>query len=100
MRDNSTLMNETASVGTLNEDSRNIDNAGELMSKTVKFKKLCNGKDIQIVDNKTFMSSLHQMKCMPGFQTVKAKYAPDTKAFFESKTNLEIMTKFKNVEFP
>jgi len=28
------------------------------------------------------------------------KYAPDTKAFFDSKTNLEIITKFKNVEFP
>ena len=37
---------------------------------------------------------------MPGFQTVKAKYAPETKSFFDSKTNLEIVTKFKNVEFP
>ena len=70
------------------------------MSQTIKFKKMCNGKDIQIVDNKTFMHSINQMKCMPGFQTVKAKYAPDTKAFFDSKTNLEIITKFKNVEFP
>lgn len=70
------------------------------MSQTIKFKKLCHGKDIQIVDNKTFMHSINQMKCMPGFQTVKSKYAPDAKPFFDSKTNLEITTKFKNVEFP
>jgi hypothetical protein len=54
---------------------------------------------MQLVDNKVFMQSLGQMKCMPGFQTVKAKYQADTKAFFDSKTNLEFTTKFKNVEF-
>lgn len=101
MRDNSALLNERAgSVGSLNEEqSRNME-PGELMSQTIKFKKMCNGKDLQIVDNKTFMHSINQMKCMPGFQTVKAKYAPETKSFFDSKTNLEIVTKFKNVEFP
>jgi len=70
------------------------------MSQTIKFKKLCNGKDMQLVDNKLFMQSLGQMKCMPGFQTVKAKYQADTKPFFDSKTSLEFTTKFKNVEFP
>lgn len=48
MRDNSTLLNEGAagSVGSLNEDqSRNME-PGELMSQTIKFKKMCNGKDI------------------------------------------------------
>lgn len=100
MRDNSTLLNDGGgSVGSFNEESRNIE-PGELMSQTIRFKKMCNGKDMQIVDNKTFMHSINQMKCMSGYQTVKAKYAADAKPFLDSKTNLEIMTKFKNVEFP
>ena len=52
------------------------------------------------MDNKLFIQSIGQMKCMPGFSTVKAKYQADTKPFFENKTNLEFTTKFKNVEFP
>ena len=47
MRDNSALLNERAgSVGSLNEEqSRNME-PGELMSQTIKFKKMCNGKDL------------------------------------------------------
>ena len=69
------------------------------MSHTIKLKKLCKGKDIEHVDNKLFMSSLQSMKALPGYQTTKAKYASETKPFFQSK-NFEITSKFKNFELP
>jgi hypothetical protein len=72
---------------------------GELMSHTIKLKKLCKGKDLDVVDNKLFMQSLNSLKAMPGYQTTKAKYADETKPFFSSK-NFEVNTKFKNVELP
>ncbi len=59
MRDNSSLLNEgRGSVGSFNEESRNLE-PGELMSQTIRFKKMCNGKDMLIVDNKTFMHSIN-----------------------------------------
>ena len=45
------------------------------------------------------MSSLHSMKALPGYQTTKAKYASETKPFFQSK-NFELTSKFKNFELP
>lgn len=69
------------------------------MSHTIKLKKLCNGKDLERVDNKLFMNSLNSLKALPGYQTTKAKYAADTHPFFSSK-HFEITTKFKNTEIP
>ena len=69
------------------------------MAHTIKLKQLCKGKDLKHVDNKLFMSSLHSMKALPGYQTTKAKYASETKPFFQSK-NFELTSKFKNFELP
>jgi hypothetical protein len=69
------------------------------MAHTIKLKKLCHGKDLDHVDNKVFLHSLHSLKALPGYQSTKAKYAADTKPFFQSK-HFEVNTKFKNVELP
>ena len=66
------------------------------MAHTIKLKKLCH---FDHVDNKVFLHSLHSLKALPGYQSTKAKYAADTKPFFQSK-HFEVNTKFKNVELP
>jgi hypothetical protein len=71
----------------------------ELMTHSIRLKKLCNGKDMDRVDNRLLISSMQSMKALPGYSTTKAKYQMDTMPFFKSK-NVEINTKFKNVELP
>jgi hypothetical protein len=56
-------------------------------------RKLTKGKELDRVDNKTLVNSLSAVQCMPGFQTVKSKYAKDTKIFFSAK-NFEVKSQY------
>jgi hypothetical protein len=55
------------------EDEDNQRPKTEIMEKTksIKLKKLCKAKNLELVDNKTLMQSMNTLKCMPGYQTVK-----------------------------
>lgn len=68
------------------------------MIKSIRMRKLTKGKELDRVDNKTLVNSLSAVQCLPGFQTVKAKYASDQKPFFQSK-NFEVKCQFMRAEY-
>lgn len=69
-----------------------------MLIKSIRMRKLTKGRDLDRVDNKTLVNSLSAVQCLPGFQTVKTKYASEQKPFFQSK-NFELKSQYMKPEY-
>ena len=60
---------------------------------------MCKANNLDRVENQTYLQSHTLLQCMPGYQSLKAKYGTDPKPFFAAK-NFEIMTNSLKGEAP